>query len=269
MYLRLAKDGAPVSTGRSTNQAAEARISMLDPDQRPADRQSLTDEELMLRVQAGEKACFDLLVQRYKTRLFNYLLRLVRDADLAEELAQDAFVRAYVNADKYRTIARFSTWLYTIATNLVRNRYRQKKRRPQMLSLFFRTGDGDEEMVQDIADQSPDPEEQAVGQDLQSLGPVLRLQNPVSELVQYAGHDIPISLFVVGDEDGSPQAVCVVFSQTVTRVFAVLPLFIIRCFRKVRKARKVICLGERQNNGTTLKTIDYFAKMYRSVGTNR
>ncbi len=57
---------------------------MLDPDQRPADRQSLTDEELMLRVQSGEKACFDLLVQRYKTRLFNYLLRLVRDPDLAE-----------------------------------------------------------------------------------------------------------------------------------------------------------------------------------------
>ena len=116
---------------------------MLDPDQRAADRQSLTDEDLMLRVQAGEKACFDILVQRYKTRLFNYLLRLVRDPDLAEELAQDAFVRAYVNADKYRTIARFSTWLYTIATNLVRNRYRQKKRRPPVLSLFFRTGDGD------------------------------------------------------------------------------------------------------------------------------
>lgn len=142
---------------------------MLDPGQRPADRASLSDEELMLRVQAGEKSCFDLLVQRYKTRLFNYLLRLVRDPDLAEELAQDAFVRAYVNADKYRTIARFSTWLYTIATNLVRNRYRQKKRRPPVLSLFFRTGDGEEEMVHDIADEAPDPEEQAVGRDLQRV----------------------------------------------------------------------------------------------------
>jgi RNA polymerase sigma-70 factor (ECF subfamily) len=142
---------------------------MLDPDQRAADRQSLTDEDLMLRVQAGEKACFDILVQRYKTRLFNYLLRLVRDPDLAEELAQDAFVRAYVNADKYRTIARVSTWLYTIATNLVRNRYRQKKRRPPVLSLFFRTGDGDEEMVQDVADEAPNPEQEAVGKDLQRV----------------------------------------------------------------------------------------------------
>ncbi|RKZ18225.1 RNA polymerase subunit sigma-24 [bacterium] len=139
---------------------------MIDPGQRPADRQALSDEDLMLRVQAGEKACFDLLVQRYRMRLFNYLLRLVRDPDLAEELAQDAFVRAYVNADKYRTIARFSTWLYTIATNLVRNRYRQKKRRPPLLSLFYRSGDGEEEMVQDIADGAPNPEDDAVASDL-------------------------------------------------------------------------------------------------------
>ncbi len=142
------------------------KVTMLDPDARPVPREELSDEDLMLRVQAGEKACYDLLVRRYKIRLFNYLLRLVGDADVAEELAQDAFVRAYVNAEKYRTIARFSTWLYTIATNLVRNRYRKKKRRPPVLSLFFRSGDDGDEMVHDIADDRPDPEEQAVGRDL-------------------------------------------------------------------------------------------------------
>ena len=145
------------------------KVKMLDPDRRPVAREELTDEELMLRVQAGEKSCYDILVRRYKTRLYNYLLRLVSDADLAEELAQDAFVRAYVHADKYRTIARFSTWLYTIATNLVRNRYRQKKRRPPILSMFFSGGDDGEEMVQEIADESPDPEQLAVGQDLERL----------------------------------------------------------------------------------------------------
>ena len=145
------------------------KVTMLDPDRRPVAREELSDEELMLRVQAGEKSCYDILVRRYKTRLFNYLLRLVSDPDLAEELAQDAFVRAYVHADKYRTIARFSTWLYTIATNLVRNRYRQKKRRPPVLSMFFNAGDGDEEMVQEIADESPDPEQLAVGEDLERL----------------------------------------------------------------------------------------------------
>jgi RNA polymerase sigma-70 factor (ECF subfamily) len=145
------------------------KVTMLDPDRRPVDRSELSDEDLMLRVQAGEKACYDILVRRYKTRLYNYLLRLVSDGDLAEELAQDAFVRAYVHADKYRTIARFSTWLYTIATNLVRNRYRQKKRRPPVLSMFFNHGEGDEEVVQEIADEAPDPEQLAVGEDLERV----------------------------------------------------------------------------------------------------
>ena len=149
--------------------ALAEKVTMLDPDRRAVSRNELSDEDLMLRVQAGEKACYDILVTRYKDRLFNYILRMVSDGDLAEELAQDAFVRAYVNADKYRTIARFSTWLYTIATNLVRNRYRQKKRRPPMLSLFFRSQEDGEEMVQEIADDSPSPEEMAVGQDLERL----------------------------------------------------------------------------------------------------
>lgn len=145
------------------------KVTMLDPTARPVDREQLSDEELMLRVQAGEKSAYDLLVRRYKKRLYNYLLRLVSDPDVAEELAQDAFVRAYVNADKYRTIARFSTWLYTIATNLVRNRYRKKKRRPPVLSLFFRSTEDGEEVAQEIADEAPDPEALAVGQDLERV----------------------------------------------------------------------------------------------------
>lgn len=145
-----------------------AIVKPLDAQMTAKPRQEMTDEELMLRVQAGEKACYDVLVTRYKVRLFNYLLRMVGDADVAEEIAQDAFVRAYVNADKYRTIARFSTWLYTIATNLVRNRFRKKKRTPPMLSLFFAADDG-EEMVHEIADTNPNPEQLAVGNDLERL----------------------------------------------------------------------------------------------------
>lgn len=146
-----------------------ANVTNLDPDRRPKNRQDLSDEELMLRVQAGEKSCYDILVTRYKLRLFNYLLRMVSDPDVAEEIAQDAFVRAYVNADKYRTIARFSTWLYTIATNLVRNRFRKKKRTPPILSLFFKASDDGDELVHDIPDNAPNPEQLAVGSDLERL----------------------------------------------------------------------------------------------------
>jgi RNA polymerase sigma-70 factor (ECF subfamily) len=149
--------------------ATVGTVKELDPRKRPVSREELSDEELMLRVQDGEKSCYDILVRRYKIRLFNYILRMVGNADLAEEIAQDAFVRAYVNADKYRTIARFSTWLYTIATNLVRNRFRQRKRQPTVLSLFFRGRDDDEEQMHEVVDEAPNPEELAVGEDLERL----------------------------------------------------------------------------------------------------
>ncbi len=94
-------------------------------------RQDLrSDEDLILAVQDGDRQAYDILVVRFKTRLYNFVLRMVSNPDLAEEITQDALVRAYVNADKYRTIAKFSTWLYTIALNLVRNNARRNKRSP-------------------------------------------------------------------------------------------------------------------------------------------
>lgn len=132
-------------------------------------REDFSDEELMLRVQDGDKSSYDVLVCRYKQRLFNYVLRMVGKPDVAEEIAQDAFVRAYIHADKYRTIARFSTWLYTIATNLVRNRFRKKKRTPPIFSIFFKNGDDDEERSYEIPDTAPNPEELAVGEDLERV----------------------------------------------------------------------------------------------------
>jgi len=119
-----------------------------------------TDEELMLRVQGGDTDCYDVLVERYKVRLFNYLFRLTGNRDEAEEFAQEAFVKAFIHAEKYKTIARFSTWLYTIATNLVRNRIRSRSRAPQIVSLWARVfGDGDEERVVEIPDPQRTPDE--------------------------------------------------------------------------------------------------------------
>lgn len=106
---------------------------------------ALSDEELILQVQSGEALGFDILVDRYKVRLYNYLLRMVRNADEAEEIAQETFVKAFIHADKYKTIARFSTWLYTIATNLVRNRLRAKKRAPRFVSIWGRGSEAEED----------------------------------------------------------------------------------------------------------------------------
>ena len=131
-----------------------------DINREKAKLKDLTDEELMFRVQDGEVACFDLLVDRYKVRLFNYLFRLTSNRDDAEELAQEAFVKAYIHAAKYKTIAKFSTWLYTIATNLVRNKMRSRSRKPHIFSLWSNSRfDGDEEKQIDIVDPSRSPED--------------------------------------------------------------------------------------------------------------
>lgn len=141
-----------------------------DSDRLRARWKDLTDEELMLRVQDGEATCFDVLVERYKTRLFNYLLRLVGDRDEAEEVAQEAFVKAYIHAGKYKTIAKFSTWLYTIATNLVRNRMRSRSRAPQIFSLWGKNRyDGDEEKQFDIPDSERTPDEKMNDRELSDV----------------------------------------------------------------------------------------------------
>lgn len=141
-----------------------------DSDRLRAKWKDLTDEELMLRVQEGEATCFDLLVQRYKTRLFNYLLRLVGDRDEAEEVAQEAFVKAYIHAGKYKTIAKFSTWLYTIATNIVRNKMRSRSRAPKIFSLWGRSQfDGDEEKQIDILDPGRTPDERMNDRELSDV----------------------------------------------------------------------------------------------------
>jgi len=135
-----------------------------EPDPRP-------DEELIQAVVTGEKAAFDVLVKRHKVRLYNYLLRLLRNPDEAEEVAQETFVRAYIHAEKYRTIARFSTWLYTIGTNLVRNRIRKYKSRPKFLSLALGRSDEDEDDRGsiDLPDDSDNPDRTLEKQELQEL----------------------------------------------------------------------------------------------------
>lgn len=143
-------------------------VSASRPD---ADLLLLPDEALMEVLVAGNKAAFDILVQRHKARLYSYLLRLLRDPSDAEEVAQETLVRAYVHADKYRNIAKFSTWLYTIATNLVRNRIRKTRSAPRMLSLSLGKGDedGDDREPIDLPDDADLPDRQLEKSELHDL----------------------------------------------------------------------------------------------------
>jgi RNA polymerase sigma-70 factor, ECF subfamily len=87
-----------------------------------------TDDALMQRVGSGDDEAFREIVDRYKDSLVNYLTHLVRSRDRAEEVAQDAFVRLYRNASKYRERERLGPYLFRIATNLVVSEVRRQKR---------------------------------------------------------------------------------------------------------------------------------------------
>src|SRR5262245_20301393 len=88
------------------------------------------DAALMLRVTQGDAASFTELVEKYKQPGMNVVYRTLRDATEAEDLAQNVFVQVFKSAHRYKTTARFSTWLFTIARNLCLNEIRRRSRHP-------------------------------------------------------------------------------------------------------------------------------------------
>jgi len=93
---------------------------------------SLSDEDLMELFQNDNELAFKELVQRYKNRLHNFLFRYTRNQEDCEDLVQETFLRVYKSRDSYKRIARFSTWMYTIAINLAKSLYKKKKRMPKV-----------------------------------------------------------------------------------------------------------------------------------------
>lgn len=137
------------------------------PIQARVDLRDERDEDLIVRVQNGQRKAYDELVSRYKGRLFSFILRMVKDPTLAEELTQETLIRVYIHAEKYREIARFSTWVFTIATNLVRNKMRQRSRRPRLIS--FNPAPEDDEIPVDPPDRKADPSESVEREELSRI----------------------------------------------------------------------------------------------------
>jgi RNA polymerase sigma-70 factor (ECF subfamily) len=82
------------------------------------EREEISDEALCARVAAGEEAAFDRLVERYQGRAYRLAWSLLRDPEDARDLSQEAFLRVYQSASRFRGDARFSTWFYRILVNL-------------------------------------------------------------------------------------------------------------------------------------------------------
>ncbi len=93
----------------------------------------VSDAQMMLRVKAGDQSAFDYLVAKYRRPMVSFMYRMARNAAVAEDLAQEVFLRIYRSRASYEASAKFTTWLYRIATNLAVNHARDTRHeRPEM-----------------------------------------------------------------------------------------------------------------------------------------
>ena len=125
---------------------------------------ALTDEELIKEFQDHDTLeAYELLVKRFKDPLINFVYRFVGDKDVSTDIVQDTMVKFYLNKDSYKSFAKFSTWIYTIAGNLAKNELKRRKRR-KIYSLQQNMDDEDGKSLQ-IEDKSffePDREADSV-----------------------------------------------------------------------------------------------------------
>jgi RNA polymerase sigma-70 factor, ECF subfamily len=118
--------------------------------------ESWSDEEVIERVKAGETALYEIILRRYNQRLYRVARSIVRDESEAEDVMQDAYVRAYQHISQFAGLAPFSIWLTRIAVHEALRRLRLRKR-----GLQLGVDEQDEEGLMGIVDTSPDPEQGA------------------------------------------------------------------------------------------------------------
>jgi RNA polymerase sigma-70 factor (ECF subfamily) len=151
---------------------------------RPSDHQT-DDATLLERARAGDRAAFGELVDRHKDTLVGYLTRLVGSPDRAEDLAQEAFLRLYEHRHRYVEQGSLLSYLYTIATNLVRSEERQRKRRRVLRSIFLPSnGHGAH------AEQSPQQQSSLLVEELQAALGQAVASLPVHYRVPLVLHEI-------------------------------------------------------------------------------
>jgi RNA polymerase sigma-70 factor, ECF subfamily len=118
-----------------------------------------SDAAIMLRVAAGDEAGFNYLVGRYHRAMINFLYRMVHNQAVAEELAQEVFLRVYRSRESYRAEAKFTTWLYRIATNLAVNHARDTKHERAAQNVYLDAPDEETGTTPEVADDRPSVEQ--------------------------------------------------------------------------------------------------------------
>lgn len=158
-----------VSKGMATmvldNSALGATLA-LQPELKPnpeagaqAELDPTSDAAMMLRLAAGDEACFSYLVEKYHRAMIHFLFRMVRNQAVAEELAQEVFLRVYRSRESYRAEAKFTTWLYRIATNLAVNYARDTRRERGAQTVYLDAADEETGTTPEVADDRPNVEQ--------------------------------------------------------------------------------------------------------------
>jgi RNA polymerase sigma-70 factor (ECF subfamily) len=125
-----------------------------------AELREIDDTALVNAFLMGESRSFDVLVERYQARLLNFVYRIVGDRERAEDLVQEVFIRVHRHLGRFDRSKKFSTWIYTIASNLGKNELRNRARNPLVLFTSITQGWDDEERALEFEDPSARPDDQ-------------------------------------------------------------------------------------------------------------
>jgi RNA polymerase sigma-70 factor, ECF subfamily len=138
---------------------------MVNPAEAAISQEPLSDEEVVTRVLAGETAMFEIVMRRHNQRLYRVARAILRNDGEAEDVMQDAYVRAYEHLSQFAGRAKFSTWLTRIAVHEALARQHSGNRYQELGSMSEREGDP----MDRFASSAPDPEQQAANSEIRSL----------------------------------------------------------------------------------------------------
>lgn len=126
-----------------------------------------SDRKLVKRVQRGDKGAFDLLVIKYQHKIVNLVMRYVRDPELALDITQEAFIKAYRALPRFRGDSAFYTWMYRIAVNTAKNHLAAQRRRPMDVELDMQ--DPEQYDLHAKLKETDTPEGLALGNELKEI----------------------------------------------------------------------------------------------------
>jgi RNA polymerase sigma-70 factor (ECF subfamily) len=120
---------------------------------------TLSDADFMLRVKGGDESAFQYLVEKYRRPMVSFMYRMAHNTAAAEDLAQEVFLRVYRSREGYEASAKFTTWLYRIATNLAVNHARDTRNERPERTVSLDEPDSETGMTPDVPDRSLSAEE--------------------------------------------------------------------------------------------------------------